>query len=56
MLLSGHHARIQAWKRLESIKQTAQVRPELLQHTELTPREQELIEQLIGEEKNHELA
>lgn len=50
VLLSGHHARIQAWRRQESIKRTAQVRPELLNNTVLTPEERELIEQLSGEE------
>lgn len=50
VLLSGHHARIQAWRREESIKQTARVRPELLHHTKLTPGERELVEQLTGEE------
>jgi tRNA (guanine37-N1)-methyltransferase len=56
VLLSGHHARIQSWRRQESIKHTAQVRPELLTNIELTSEEQALVVQLTEEEKNHELA
>lgn len=46
VLLSGHHARIQAWRRQESIKTTARVRPELLENIDLTPDELSLIEQV----------
>ena len=45
VLLSGHHARIQAWRRQESIKTTAQVRPELLENIDLTPEERSMVEQ-----------
>ena len=56
VLLSGHHARIQSWRRQESIKHTARVRPELLHNTDLTPEERALVDQLTEEENNHELA
>ena len=56
VLLSGHHARIQAWRRRESLKMTAQVRPELLKEIELTEEERTLIARLIQEENDHELA
>lgn len=46
VLLSGHHARIQAWRREESLKTTARVRPELLENIELTPDERSMIEQI----------
>lgn len=48
VLVSGHHARIQDWRRKESIKLTAQVRPELLKNTNLTPAEQATIDALLS--------
>jgi tRNA (guanine37-N1)-methyltransferase len=50
VLLSGHHARIESWRRAESIKLTAQVRPELLDHANLTPKERAEAERLLAEE------
>ena len=50
VLLSGHHARIQAWRRAESIKLTARVRPELLKTANLTPKERAEAERLLAEE------
>jgi tRNA (guanine37-N1)-methyltransferase len=38
-LLSGHHAEIEKWRRLESLKRTFERRPELLELAELTPQE-----------------
>jgi len=46
VLMSGHHARIQAWRREESLKTTARVRPELLENIDLTPEERSMIEQI----------
>ena len=51
VLLSGHHKRIQSWRRQESIKTTAQVRPELLENIELTPDERQMIERIRRGEK-----
>ncbi len=39
VLLSGHHERIRAWRRAESIKKTAAVRPDLLESAELSDKE-----------------
>ena len=51
VLLSGHHKRIQTWRRQESIKMTARVRPELLENIDLTPDERQMIERVRrGEE------
>lgn len=50
VLLSGHHARIETWRRAESIKLTAQVRPELLKNANLTPKERAEAERLLAEE------
>ncbi len=40
VLLSGHHANIQKWKRQQSILRTKQWRPDLLETCELTDEEQ----------------
>ena len=50
-LLSGHHARIAGWKRLNALEQTARYRPDLLQEAELSPSEKRYLmeKQLIGE-------
>jgi tRNA (guanine37-N1)-methyltransferase len=52
VLLSGHHARVEAWRRAESIKITARVRPELLQNAHLTPTERAEAERLAAEERS----
>lgn len=50
VLLSGHHARIESWRRTESIKLTARIRPELLQNANLTPNERADAERLLAKE------
>jgi tRNA (guanine37-N1)-methyltransferase len=39
VLLSGHHAQIAAWRRLQSIRRTAERRPDLISKANLTSRE-----------------
>jgi tRNA (guanine37-N1)-methyltransferase len=39
VLVSGDHGRIAAWRREQSLKRTARVRPELLRHARLTDEE-----------------
>lgn len=46
VLLSGNHAKIEEWRRLESIRRTWERRPELLERAELTKSEREYLEQL----------
>jgi tRNA (guanine37-N1)-methyltransferase len=46
VLLSGHHKNIEIWRREQSILRTFQKRPELLEKAQLTPKEQEFLEQL----------
>ena len=46
VLLSGHNAKIQAWRRQESIKRTWKRRPELLEQAELSEAERRFIKQL----------
>ena len=46
ILLSGDHAKIRAWRRLESLKATKRFRPDLLDKAELTDKEKKLLEDL----------
>lgn len=42
VLLSGHHANIEKWRREQSVIRTAQYRPDLLEKAELTEQEKKL--------------
>lgn len=42
ILLSGHHANIEKWRREQSVIRTAKNRPDLLEKAELTEKEKEL--------------
>ncbi len=42
ILLSGHHANVEKWRREQSIIRTAQRRPDLLEKAELSEKEKEL--------------
>jgi len=46
ILLSGHHANVEKWRREQSIIRTAQRRPDLLEKAELTEKEKEWLETL----------
>lgn len=50
ILLSGHHANIEAWRRRESLRRTLQRRPELLERLTLTKQELKWLEELKREE------
>ena len=39
VLLSGHHDNIEKWRHAQSLKRTAERRPDLLQHLELTDKD-----------------
>jgi tRNA (guanine37-N1)-methyltransferase len=45
VLLSGHHGRIAAWRREQSLLRTLRRRPDLLERAELTPEERRFIEE-----------
>jgi len=45
VLLSGDHAKIACWRRLQALWRTWRRRPELLETAELTPAEQKLVEE-----------
>ena len=44
ILLSGHHANVEKWRREQSIIRTAQRRPDLLEKANLTEKEKEWLE------------
>ena len=45
VLLSGDHAKIRAWRRMESLKATKRFRPDLLAHADLTDKERRMLEE-----------
>lgn len=49
VLISGHHANINAWKRRQSLKNTLLKRPDLLESAELSQADLECIEELKKE-------
>lgn len=51
VLLSGHHANIEKWRREQSVLRTAQRRPDLLEKCELTDLEQKMVSEFISSEK-----
>ena len=48
VLASGDHGRIAAWRREQSVRRTARVRPDLLRHAHLTAEERRIAEELIS--------
>lgn len=48
VLMSGHHANIEKWRRKQSVIRTAKNRPDLLLKAELTEEEKRLAEEISG--------
>lgn len=46
VLLSGDHAKIKAWRRMESLKATKAHRPDLLENAQLTDKERKMLDTL----------
>jgi tRNA (guanine37-N1)-methyltransferase len=46
VLMSGHHANIETWRREQSLKRTLERRPDLLSKLELTKQDQNMLAQL----------
>jgi tRNA (guanine37-N1)-methyltransferase len=46
VLISGHHANIEKWKREQSLRRTLERRPELLELAELTEKDREILRKL----------
>ena len=51
ILMSGHHANIEIWRREQSVIRTAKNRPDLLEKAELTEKEKKLAEEVQKEVK-----
>ena len=47
ILLSGDHAKVEAWRREQSIKRTMERRPDLLADADLTTKEKAMVEHLL---------
>ncbi len=50
ILLSGHHAQIERWRRKQALKRTLLCRPELLQSAPLTAEDQKIIREIQQED------
>jgi len=50
ILRSGHHARINRWRRNQALKRTLERRPELLDDFDLSKEDQEFLDQLANSE------
>lgn len=48
ILLSGHHANVDKWRRKQSVIRTAMRRPDLLKDASLTAKERELAEKIVA--------
>ncbi|WP_124066516.1 tRNA (guanosine(37)-N1)-methyltransferase TrmD [Clostridium sp. E02] len=55
VLLSGHHKNIDTWRREQSIKRTAERRPDLLETASLSKSEKEYLKKLLENEGNKDL-
>lgn len=51
VLLSGHHANIEKWRRQKSIERTLKHRPDLLADANLNKKERQYLEQLLREQE-----
>lgn len=54
VLLSGHHAEIERWRRREALSRTLERRPELIERAELDAEDRILLEELL-EQRNDRL-
>lgn len=48
ILLSGDHARVDAWRREQSLIRTAERRPDLLETAAISPKEREFVEKYLA--------
>ena len=51
ILLSGHHANVEKWRREQSIIRTLKNRPELLEDAVLSKKEQKLLDELLRQQE-----
>lgn len=50
VLLSGHHAEIAKWRRMQSLKRTLERRPDLISQANLTKEDKKLLDRLLLEQ------
>ncbi|GGN90569.1 tRNA (guanosine(37)-N1)-methyltransferase TrmD [Saccharibacillus kuerlensis] len=55
VLMSGHHANIESWRRRESLRRTLQRRPDLLDAMELSKQDLKWLEELKREEQQRDI-
>ena len=55
ILLSGHHANVEKWRREQSIIRTLKNRPELLENAVLSKKEQKFLDELLNCKNLHDL-
>lgn len=51
VLRNGDHAKIEAWRRKASLSRTLDLRPDLLEHSELSPKDVEILNKLKGDKR-----
>lgn len=51
VLLSGHHQKIEEWRKTESLNRTLLRRPDLINKSELSEKEQKLLNKIMNESK-----
>jgi tRNA (guanine37-N1)-methyltransferase len=51
MLLSGHHANIELWRREQALQRTLERRPDLLETAELSAKDKQILERLRSKKK-----
>ena len=55
ILLSGHHANVEKWRREQSIIRTLKNRPELLEDAVLSKKEQKFLDELLRQQETEKL-
>ncbi|MFD0616652.1 tRNA (guanosine(37)-N1)-methyltransferase TrmD [Paenibacillus sp. GCM10027629] len=50
ILLSGHHANVEAWRKQQSLRRTLERRPDLLEHVELNKKEKKWLQDILNEQ------
>ena len=54
ILMSGHHAEIAKWRKMQSLKRTLERRPDLLEKADLNQQDKKLFDRLLLERQNEE--
>lgn len=54
VLLSGHHAKVEQWRKEQSLRRTVERRPDLLESIELNEADRKLLERIITERQADE--